>query len=407
MKRSIIAIVISSFFTTMSAQDIIVKKDGSVIQAKVSEIGTSEIKYKKWSNQDGPTYAITKGEILAITYQNGEKEMFNNTPVASNQTSTQQKSQLIERPTATNNASLIAKYDKNLKFKNQGKIGKEIKSAIGVFAFGDNSVLSNDDIEIQFVLSRSTSPSANLNAVRKTATVNSYLLCRYCIVVKNKTNNTIYVDLANCTRLNKKTMEASAFYKDETVSVSHGSSSTVGLGGFLGGAGVGIGFSNSTTGSSTRTYNNERIVSIPPQSFKVLKDFKLSHIKNEKCELVSRGEEFIFGMSTNNDYWGEIEYQNPCMPYGIIKENEIINYSLEHSPLSLEYRITYSNNTDFSNYSVATANLFLKELIGFPSKYVGQLYVWSKNTPSALKTVDEYFDGYDQDTIWGLIVLDK
>ena len=95
------------------------------------------------------------------------------------------------------------------------------------------------------------------------------------------------------------------------------------------------------------------------------------------------------------------------MPYGIIKENEIINYSLEHSPLSLEYRITYSNNTDFSNYSVATANLFLKELIGFPSKYVGQLYVWAKNTPSALKTVDEYFDGYDQDTIWGLIVLDK
>ena len=61
---------------SVSAQDVIVKKDGSTILSKVIEIGTSEIKYKKYSNQNGPTYTITKSEIQAINYENGEKETF-------------------------------------------------------------------------------------------------------------------------------------------------------------------------------------------------------------------------------------------------------------------------------------------------------------------------------------------
>ena len=61
-----------------SAQDMIVKKDGTVIQAKVMKVGTSEVDYKKWSNQNGPQYSIAVADILAINYQNGEKETFDN-----------------------------------------------------------------------------------------------------------------------------------------------------------------------------------------------------------------------------------------------------------------------------------------------------------------------------------------
>ena len=50
---------------SISAQDVIVKKDGSTIMSKVIEVGTSEIKYKKWSNQSGPTYVIAKSTIFA------------------------------------------------------------------------------------------------------------------------------------------------------------------------------------------------------------------------------------------------------------------------------------------------------------------------------------------------------
>ena len=54
------------------------KKDGSIIRSKVVEIGTSEVKYKKFSNQNGPTYSISKSEVQAINYENGEKELFSN-----------------------------------------------------------------------------------------------------------------------------------------------------------------------------------------------------------------------------------------------------------------------------------------------------------------------------------------
>lgn len=60
--------------TPIFAQDVIVKKDGSTILSKVLEISTSEIKYKKFSNINGPTYSISPLEVLTINYENGEKE---------------------------------------------------------------------------------------------------------------------------------------------------------------------------------------------------------------------------------------------------------------------------------------------------------------------------------------------
>lgn len=64
-----------------TAQDVIVKKDNTTVVAKVLEIGSTEVKFKKWSNQDGPLYTINVSEIAQINYQNGEVEKFlNNVP---------------------------------------------------------------------------------------------------------------------------------------------------------------------------------------------------------------------------------------------------------------------------------------------------------------------------------------
>jgi len=62
---------------TLHAQDKILKTDNAIIEAKVVEISASEIKYKKFSNLNGPTYTISKTDIQMIVYENGEKEMFN------------------------------------------------------------------------------------------------------------------------------------------------------------------------------------------------------------------------------------------------------------------------------------------------------------------------------------------
>lgn len=60
----------------IQAQDIIVKKDGSRIQSKVLEIGSDEVLYKEWGNQQGETYAIETDDLLRVEFQNGEKEIF-------------------------------------------------------------------------------------------------------------------------------------------------------------------------------------------------------------------------------------------------------------------------------------------------------------------------------------------
>ena len=62
----------------ISAQDVIVKKDGSTIISKVLEVNIADIKYKKFSNLNGPTYTISKSDVMAINYKNGEKDVFNN-----------------------------------------------------------------------------------------------------------------------------------------------------------------------------------------------------------------------------------------------------------------------------------------------------------------------------------------
>ena len=68
------------------AQDVIVLNGGSSIISKVLEISDTDVKYKKWSNLEGPTYTLKKADIISINYQNGERESFSNnkSPVNAN-----------------------------------------------------------------------------------------------------------------------------------------------------------------------------------------------------------------------------------------------------------------------------------------------------------------------------------
>lgn len=59
------------------SQDILVMKSGDEIKVKVVEVFPDLVKYKKWDNQDGPSYSEYKSKIFMIKYQNGTKEVFN------------------------------------------------------------------------------------------------------------------------------------------------------------------------------------------------------------------------------------------------------------------------------------------------------------------------------------------
>ena len=62
--------------TSSSAQDNIIKKDGTEVLSKVMEIGETHIKYKNFSNLEGPVYTIPISDVFMIKYENGEKDIF-------------------------------------------------------------------------------------------------------------------------------------------------------------------------------------------------------------------------------------------------------------------------------------------------------------------------------------------
>lgn len=59
----------------LSAQDIIVKRNGDELQCRILEVSKNEVKYKRWVNLDGPAFSEKKSDIFMIKYENGEKDV--------------------------------------------------------------------------------------------------------------------------------------------------------------------------------------------------------------------------------------------------------------------------------------------------------------------------------------------
>ena len=78
MKKKL-TLIAFALIATMSlwAQDIIVTKDAQKIEAKILEVSTTEIRYKEFDYQDGPTFILSTDEIATITYGNGKVVVYN------------------------------------------------------------------------------------------------------------------------------------------------------------------------------------------------------------------------------------------------------------------------------------------------------------------------------------------
>lgn len=124
MKNSIIIFsLLFSFFA--QAQDIITLRDGKEIKSKVTEVGTDEIKYKKFENLEGPTYSLKKEDVFTITYENGTKDVLNPQSTASYVETDREK-----------------KKESQIKYRSSISINLGHSSAIG--SFGSQSTSQTD-----------------------------------------------------------------------------------------------------------------------------------------------------------------------------------------------------------------------------------------------------------------------
>lgn len=76
--KKLTALLLAALFCTTAAeaQDLIVKRDSTRVEANVSEIAPETVRYKRFSNPDGPTYVVPVAEIAYIRFRNGETERF-------------------------------------------------------------------------------------------------------------------------------------------------------------------------------------------------------------------------------------------------------------------------------------------------------------------------------------------
>ena len=76
MKYILLFILFVCSSNIIEAQDTLSMRSGENILVKVIEVGTSEVKYKKLDNLNGPVFSILKSDLLMIKYENGTKEDF-------------------------------------------------------------------------------------------------------------------------------------------------------------------------------------------------------------------------------------------------------------------------------------------------------------------------------------------
>lgn len=76
MKSAFTTVAALLLITPSFSQDVITKKSGDEIEAKILKVGSNEVEYKRFDNLDGPIFIMLKSDIATIRYQNGTEDDF-------------------------------------------------------------------------------------------------------------------------------------------------------------------------------------------------------------------------------------------------------------------------------------------------------------------------------------------
>jgi len=135
-----------------SAQDVIVKKNGSTILCRIVEVNSSEVVYKKWTNLKGANYVMERSDVTAINYENGRKDVLSNSGfnqyAPGNQNTGQQQ--------MNDNALLKMDYNaqkipaKVKKLKTIGWTGGAILVGLGITFIASPDIVHNDSAYGQY-----------------------------------------------------------------------------------------------------------------------------------------------------------------------------------------------------------------------------------------------------------------
>ena len=87
MKKLFVFLFFITGFISAFSQDEITFRNGETQKAKILEVGSADIIYKKADNLTGPSYTISKDKVFMIKYENGTKDVFGTEQASASSTS--------------------------------------------------------------------------------------------------------------------------------------------------------------------------------------------------------------------------------------------------------------------------------------------------------------------------------
>ena len=417
MKKVLFLLMLLSA-TTVFAQDVIVKKDGTTILSKVIEIGTSEVKYKRFSNQNGPTYNVSKSDILTINYENGEKEDYSSAEKTNSQDNSINNGTqtYVKKVADSNNSELISRYNQD--YSPTEKLSKKsgtAKQYMLIFWASPTSIMSNEEVEVTLVRHDYLIDFGNYGPFAGIGG-GAWEHVNYTINIRNKTNKTIYVDKGNCFRIENDGTSYCYYENPNLVTINQGRSNgaSLGLGSVAGALGIGgvagqiaggVSVGGGKSHSVSTTYSQQRVIAIAPHANRDLTEERIVKIneKGSKLQMVEKAETFDFELlnSSQVHYPGTTIFLGDDNPpkfrlnRGVVQKGKVLTYDENNSPYTREYILTYSTDEYFSTYSTVSQKWFLREIIG-----AGK-YHWTSGNANRRINNAKYIEGLNKYTIEG------
>lgn len=367
-------------FANAFGQDRVITKDGDVFEAYRIDVGSNYIYYTEEDKEDAVVQKISKSDVLMIKKKDGTKiNVTEYEPNAQKSQTTQtdngQQSivqvkydDLSPEAKAANDA-LIAKYNAPfeifMKEKCKKHIGKtKAYNAFAIYGVTRNSVISNEDLEIRFILGNfDHRKKNNIKWVEEKGWLNHGIM----VNVRNKTNKTIYVDLGNSFYVSLG--QAQCYYVPSSSSTTHGASNggnvnlgavtgALGIGGVAGTLANGISVGGGSSNSTTNTTYSQRVMAIPPMSSLNLPP---QYMYGNEAKTLAKG----FSLNSSS-YYGLSPYVHFLKESddGPLFFGDKYEYSEENSPLQLSNILAYSYEENCSSLKSITTNLYLRNLLG-------------------------------------------
>lgn len=127
------------------SQDKIYRKNGKIVEAKVLEIGSAEVKYKEFSNPDGPIYVLETDRIIKIVYENGKVEKF-----ADDLSDPERYQDQLKKAIKVDFFGPLLGYSQ-ISFEKSIKAGRSYELSLGVIGAGKSSRLEYYDNDFRNV----------------------------------------------------------------------------------------------------------------------------------------------------------------------------------------------------------------------------------------------------------------